>query len=92
MCKIAVIALGALLAVAAPAAYGQEPGAVVSTVTHAAPAPYDFPIGVEQTGPESATTLFSIGRFAVKVWAPVVPPHSMDADRVFATGPAWGSG
>lgn len=92
MHRIGAIAFGCLLGVAATAAYGQEPSADLSTTIHARPAPDHFSPGVELNSRQSATTLFRIGGFDVKAWAPVTPPHSTDADRVFATGPMWGAG
>ena len=90
MSRIGIIAVGSLLALGT-AAYGQEPSAVLSTTVPATSGPYYLPFGVEQTGPQTSTTLFSIGGVGVHVWTPVVPSHSTDADRVFATGPIWGA-
>jgi hypothetical protein len=89
MNTLGAVILGALPLLMTTAAFGQEQSREFtgsSQITGSWPTGTDTRQDVQQTPP-----LFTIGKMPVRVWAPVPPPYSADANRNFAADPI-GSG
>ena len=90
MNRIIAVAFGGLAVVAASTAHGQERSSLTPD------AGYVFGVGPAADGsgrdePRSPP-LFTLGGVDVRVWAPVEPHYSGDANRDPAAEPLWGAG
>jgi hypothetical protein len=87
MNQITAMAIGGLAMVAASAAHGQERNTPVADANSA------FGIGQDAVGSPPAeprsSPLFTFGGLNIRVWAPVEPHYSADANRNLAGEPLW---
>ena len=90
MNRIIAVVFGVLAVAGATAAYGQERNPQMPSASDII-GPVSGGIESERSDRQSLP-LFTFGGLEVRVWAPVEPHYSSEANRNLADQPFWGAG